>query len=252
MKKVQRLVEIFVGKGFLHRTAQVILSALHCKDRIFKIRVKAMSLSLEWLLVLILTWCVPGQPLLIELDHHLRCQDVISNHPQLPSWWGNSLRSDWFSPNNKKEPGSTWHWPAWPAPGLPHRFPSTWSRTSTLQMSLLPQWFFLPATEMVNGVARKILEATWRPLSKPLGLISSPGWAFLAAGSSFEFGPGRFLFSCSVQRVKTKTDAKHNRFWTCSFFCLSLSSKALISSGQSRFSRGSHVFSSGPKPFQER
>merc|ERR1719458_1473147 len=47
MKKVQRLVEIFVGKGFLHRTAQVILSALHCKDRIFKIHVKAMSLSLE-------------------------------------------------------------------------------------------------------------------------------------------------------------------------------------------------------------
>merc|ERR1712037_690846 len=47
MKKVQRLVEIFVGKGFLHRTAQVILSALHCKDRIFKIHVKAMSLSLD-------------------------------------------------------------------------------------------------------------------------------------------------------------------------------------------------------------
>ena len=47
---------------------------------------------LEWLLVLILTWCVPGQSLFIELDHHLRCQDAISNHPQLPSWRVNSLR----------------------------------------------------------------------------------------------------------------------------------------------------------------
>lgn len=96
-----------------------------------------------------------------------------------------------------------------------------------------------------------ILEpVTWRPLSKPLGLISSPGWAFLAAGSSFELGPGRFLFSCSVQEGKTA--ATCNSFSTCSFFCLSLSSNALISSGQSRFSRGSHVFSSGPKPFHER
>merc|ERR1719431_1420184 len=33
----------------------------------------------------------------------------------------------------------------------------------------------------------------------------------------------------------------------CSFFSFNLSSKALIRSGQSRFSFGSHVFSSGPK-----
>ena len=84
--------------------------------------------AIEWLLVLILAWCVPGQSLLIELDHHLVCQDVISNHLK-----------------NKEVPGSTWHWPVWPAPGLPRRFPSTWSRTSTLQTSLLPQWFFPPA-----------------------------------------------------------------------------------------------------------
>ena len=69
-------------------------------------------------------------------------------------------------------------------------------------MNLLPQWFVLPAIKVVNNLAKE-MKSTWRPLSKPLGLISSPGWIFLAAGSSLELGPGLFLFSCIEIEVKT-------------------------------------------------
>ena len=149
----------------------------------------------------------------------------------------------------KKEPGSTWHWPAWLAPGLPHRFPSTWSRTSTPQMNLWPQWFFLPATDMVNTFCRKNI---WGYLQTPVKTPRSDLFSWMSLFGSrliFRVGPRTlpFLLQCS-----SGWELQQMQNTTCSFFCLSLSSKALISSGQSRFSRGSHVFSSGPKPFQER
>ena len=42
------------------------------------------------------------------------------------------------------EPGSTWRWPVWRAPGPPRRCPSTWSRTSARQRSLLLRLFVPP------------------------------------------------------------------------------------------------------------
>ena len=89
----------------------------------------------------------------------------------------------------------------------------------------LPRWicgpndsFCLPQTWSIL-FAGKIYEATCRPRSKPLGLISSPGWAFLAAGSSFELGPGRFLFSCSVHQIENynrcKTQPALSSVWVC-------------------------------------
>ena len=119
----------------------------------------------------------------------------------------------------------------------------------------LPRWicgpndsFCLPQTWSIL-FAGKIYEATCRPRSKPLGLISSPGWAFLAAGSSFELGPGRFLFSCSVHQVENYNRCKIQRilnllfllfefvlksfdqFWTVKVFsrlpCVLLWTKAL-------------------------
>merc|ERR1719431_1071651 len=57
------------------------------------------------------------------------------------------------------------------------------------------------------------------------------------------------LFSWRFPSICTSF-IRSSRTW--SFFSFNLSSKALIRSGQSRFSFGSQVFSSGPNPFHER
>ena len=153
------------------------------------------------LLVLVLTARVPAQPLLVELDDHLRKEASFS-----------------FSQCSDCDVSLTWG----------HFMFACLAATRSA--SSLPFHLMRNMSSPLLSVAPMILSA-WRPRSKPRGRRSSPGWSFLLPGSapSSPLTEPPFLLDCS-------------------FFSFSVSSNALISSGQSRFSFGSQVFSSGPKP----
>ena len=197
-----------------------------------------------------------------NLDGHDTCKSSLSSSALVhiyavllsscptrprPDCWSAS----WVSPRRTVwRPGDTSCWPAWLPPGRPRHFPSTWWETSTPRSCLSLRWFSLPA------VLGQTLQKSFITRYSELGEKKTNLWAVHPPlGEASYYWPDLPPHPAwSLTRETWETEKLQHSggqlpfLLDCSFFIFTLSSNPLISSGQSRFSRGSQVFSSGPKP----